>query len=206
MPDLSTLIAFSLAALILFVIPGPAVLYIVARSVSQGRAAGLVSVAGIHVGSLVHVAAATAGLSAILVRSATAFTVVKLAGAGYLIWLGVRALRSADRFVTDEPDVRSHRRVFTDGIIVNVLNPKTAIFFLAFVPQFVDPSSGSTVRQLLVLGALFVVLGALSDSMYAVAGARISRWVRTTPNAARRLSKVSAASYFGLGAWAALTE
>jgi threonine/homoserine/homoserine lactone efflux protein len=206
MPEVATLLAFSLAALVLFIIPGPAVLYIVARSVSQGRRAGLVSVAGIHVGSLVHIAAAVAGLSAILVRSAAAFTVIKLAGAAYLIWLGVRALRSSTGLVADDPELRSNRRVFTDGIVVNILNPKTAIFFLAFVPQFVNPNAGSSVRQLLILGALFVVIGAMSDGLYALAGARISRLIRSSPSANRRVARASGISYMGLGAWAAISR
>jgi len=206
MPDTSTLLTFSLAAIVLFIIPGPAVLYIVARSVAQGRTAGLVSVAGIHVGSLVHIAAAVAGLSAILVRSATAFTVVKLAGAAYLLWLGIRALRSSATLLSPHPDPRSHRRLFADGVIINVLNPKTAVFFLAFVPQFVDPSIGSSSQQLLILGALFIAIGTVSDAIYAVGGARISRWIRSSPAANRRVTMASGVSYLGLGAWAALSE
>lgn len=142
MPDMTTLFLFSGAALLLLLIPGPAVLYIVARSASQGTRAGLVSTVGIHAGTLVHVAAAVVGLSAILVASANAFTIVKLAGAAYLLYLGVAALRSArasSKNSTHDLADRPLGRLFIDGAVVNILNPKTAVFFLAFVPQFIDP-------------------------------------------------------------------
>jgi len=136
-----TLFVFALAALAILAVPGPAVLYIVTRSIHQGRGAGLASVLGIHVGTLVHLAAATVGLSAILVSSATAFTVVKLLGAVYLIVIGIRTLLGkADPGDTDpQRPPRRKRRDFAEGVVVNVLNPKTALFFLAFLPQFVDP-------------------------------------------------------------------
>ena len=127
--------------------PGPAVLYIVTRSIDQGRGAGLASVLGIHVGTLVHLAFATLGLSAILVSSATAFTVVKLLGALYLIVIGIRTLLGrADEADTDpQRPPRRRRRDFAEGVVVNVLNPKTALFFLAFLPQFVEPDTGAAV-------------------------------------------------------------
>jgi len=205
-PDLSNLVTFSLAAVVLFIIPGPSVLYIVARSVAQGRGAGFVSVAGIHAGSAIHVAAAVAGLSALLVSSSAAFAVVKWVGAAYLIYLGVRTLRGGSAIGAVEPgiDERPARRLFLDGLVVNLFNPKTAVFFLAFVPQFVDSKAGSSVQQLLVLGMLFISLGVISDSVYALAGARISRWVRSSNQARRRVSKGSGVTYFGLGLWAAL--
>jgi threonine/homoserine/homoserine lactone efflux protein len=170
MPELSALLAFCVAAIVLFVVPGPVVLYVVTRSVAQGRRAGLVSVAGVHLGSLVHIAAAVAGLSAVLARSATAFTIVKWAGAAYLVILGIRALAERTGQAGGAPVVRvvSLSTVFRQGFVVNLLNPKTAVFFLAFVPQFLDASANTT-TQLLVLGALFVVLGTLSDGLYAVA-------------------------------------
>lgn len=207
MPPPSALVTFSVAAIVLFVIPGPAVLYVVARSVAQGRRAGLVSVAGIHAGSAIHAAAAVAGLSALLVESATAFLVVKWAGVAYLAYLGVITLRAESTIGAPRRSVtyRTTRRLFVDGVIVNVLNPKTALFFLAFVPQFVEPNSGSTVRQLVVLGVLFIALGALSDSAYVLAGARVSHWVRSSEIASRRVAKGAGLSYLGLGAWAALT-
>ena len=165
------LAVFSLAALAILAVPGPAVLYIVTRSIHQGRGAGLASVLGIHVGTLVHVAAATLGLSAILVSSATAFTVVKALGALYLVVIGIRTLLGrADPAETDpQRPPRRRRRDFAEGVVVNVLNPKTALFFLAFLPQFVDPARGQASLQILLLGLTFILLGLVTDSMWALA-------------------------------------
>ena len=183
MIDPSTLAVFAAAALALAVVPGPAVLYIVARSVDQGRFAGLVSALGIGVGSLVHVTAATIGLSSLLASSATAFTVVKYAGAAYLILLGIHRLLTRQEVaeVAATPP-RALRKIFRDGVIVNVLNPKTALFFLAFLPQFVDPVQGAASLQILVLGLVFTIIALSSDSLWAVAAGtaggllRRSRW------------------------------
>ena len=205
LPDLSTIALFSAAALALLVVPGPAVLYIVTRSIDQGRAAGLVSMLGIHVGSLVHVAAAAFGLSALLVSSATAFSVVKYLGAGYLVWLGIRRLRSRDE--PERPDVRRRDdlgRIFRQGIVVNVLNPKTALFFFAFLPQFVRPDDGSVTVQVLLLGLLFIGLGLLSDGLYAVAAAKAASWLRTNRRWPRIERRVSGGILITLGATAAL--
>ena len=177
--DASTLAVFMLASLALAVVPGPAVLYIVARSVDQGRAAGLVSSFGIATGGLVHVLAATLGLSALLASSATAFTVVKYAGAAYLIVLGVRRL-----LTREEPEdeiaakPRARRRLFLDGVVVNVLNPKTALFFLAFLPQFVDPDAAAAPLQILELGLVFVAIALCSDSLWALAAGTLGAWLR----------------------------
>jgi threonine/homoserine/homoserine lactone efflux protein len=204
MPDGGTLIAFSVAAIILFVVPGPAVLYIVTRSIAQGRKAGMVSVLGIHAGSLVHIAAAVAGLSALLARSAVAYSVVRYVGAAYLIYLGIKAL--AERETAGEADAGRRvplRRVFVDGFVVNLLNPKTAAFFLAFVPQFLDSAEGTT-PQLLVLGALFVILGILSDSAYALAAGTIGGTLERHPAWHSTRRWVSGAIYLTLGAVAAV--
>src|SRR4051812_9439861 len=144
-PDASSMALFATAALALLLIPGPAVLYIVSRSVDQGRRAGLVSVLGIHTGSLVHVTAATLGLSALLVSSATAFQIVKYVGAAYLIVLGLRQIldRRRRRVAAVELPELPLRRIYLQGVIVNVLNPKTAVFFFAFLPQFVEPGHGA---------------------------------------------------------------
>ncbi|HEY6629313.1 MAG TPA: LysE family translocator [Acidimicrobiia bacterium] len=206
MPEPSTLLVFLGATLLLLVIPGPAVLYIVTRSVTQGRRAGLVSVLGIHLGSLVHVAAAVVGLSALIAASATAFAVVKFAGAGYLIYLGIMAFRSAGRPEgLARPEPMSMRRIFWQGAIVNILNPKTALFFLAFVPQFVDPALGNTTLQLIVLGGIFIVAGLISDGTYAmVAGAAGARFLDS--DAWRRgQGYVAGTIYTGLGLAAAFT-
>ena len=177
MPPLSTLPVFMAASLALLVIPGPAVLFIVARSSAQGRRAGLVSVLGVHTASLVHVLAAVAGLSAIVVASSVAFTAIKLVGGVYLIFLGVRSLRAAGR-VTDVPTpmVRANKRLYVEGFTVNLLNPKVALFFLAFLPQFVRTGHGPIWSQTLVLGVVYIALGLCSDTVYATLGARLGRW------------------------------
>lgn len=169
MPEISTLAAFCAATLALLVIPGPAVLYIVTRSVSQGRAAGVVSVLGVHTGSLVHIAAAALGLSALLAASATAFTIVKYVGVAYLLWLGVRKLMQREKGEQVlELRVQSKRRLFWEGFVVNVLNPKTALFFLTFLPLFTDPGVGPVGPQILLFGMLWLVLGMVSDGAYAM--------------------------------------
>jgi threonine/homoserine/homoserine lactone efflux protein len=176
MPSPEVFAAFAVASLALLVVPGPSVLYIVTRSMDQGRAAGLVSVLGIHTGSIVHVAAAAFGLSAILASSALSYGIVKYVGAAYLIWLGIRALCGASE---DRPNVngREHSlaRIYAQGVLVNVLNPKTALFFLAFLPQFVDVSRGSVPVQIVLLGVTFILLGFVSDGSYALVSARVSR-------------------------------
>jgi threonine/homoserine/homoserine lactone efflux protein len=205
-PESSTLVVFLGATLLLLVIPGPAVLYIVTRSVTQGRKAGLVSVLGIHLGTLVHIAAAIAGLSALIAASATAFTVVKLAGAGYLIYLGIMAFRSAGKAESHSGrEPMSTRRIFWQGAVVNILNPKTALFFLAFVPQFIEPSLGNPGLQLMVLGGVFIVAGLISDSTYAlVAGAAGARFLGTD-SWRRGQGYVAGTIYTGLGVVAAFT-
>jgi threonine/homoserine/homoserine lactone efflux protein len=178
-PDLATLAFFAAASLALAVVPGPAVLYIVAQSVDQGRLAGLVSALGICVGGLVHVVAATIGLSSLLASSATAFTIVKYAGAAYLILLGIRRLLTREQLEDEVARApRSRRRLFVDGVVVNVLNPKTALFFLAFLPQFVNPGEGTATLQILVLGLLFAVIALCSDSMWALAAGTLGSWLR----------------------------
>jgi threonine/homoserine/homoserine lactone efflux protein len=208
MPEASTLALFTLAAVTLLVIPGPSVLYIVTRSVDQGRAAGLASVGGIHVGTLVHVAAAALGLSALLVSSATAYNAVRWVGAAYLVWLGVRRLLARDEDVlpgaADRPLRLGLRRTFAQGIVVNVLNPKTALFFFAFLPQFVDPSRGSVPFQVIVFGVAFVLLGLLSDGAYAVLAATGAGWLRRRPGVARTSRLVSGGVLISLGVTTAL--
>jgi threonine/homoserine/homoserine lactone efflux protein len=174
MPDSSSLTLFVLAALALLLVPGPAVLYIVARSVDQGRKAGLASVIGVGFGSMVHVAAAAVGLSALLMRSAFAFQSVKYAGAVYLIYMGIRRLSGKDDITAESgAQQRSLRRVFIQGIVVNILNPKAALFFFAFLPQFVNVDGAPIGLQILFLGALFVTMGVITDGLYAFAAGTI---------------------------------
>ena len=181
--------------------------YIVTRSIHQGRGAGLASVLGIHVGTLVHLAAATAGLSAILVSSASAFTVVKLLGALYLIVIGIRTLLG--RGEAGASDVqrppRRRRRDFAEGVVVNVLNPKTALFFLAFLPQFVDPSQGRAWLQILALGLTFMALGLVTDSIWALAAGTAGETLRRSRRWALGQRYVSGSVFVGLGLVTALT-
>lgn len=202
MPDLATLAVFSAATLALLLVPGPAVLFIVTRSVAQGRSAGLVSVLGVHAGSLVHVAAAALGISALLAASATAFTVIKYVGVAYLVWLGLRKLlHRAQPAETVEVEEHSRRRMFWEGFVVNVLNPKTAIFFLAFLPQFTDPAAGPVAAQIAVLGVIWIVLGMASDGTYAMLSSALAGRIRGSARARRRLDVGSGVVYLGLAAW-----
>ena len=169
MPTWSTLALFVVAAGALLIIPGPSVPSIVARGSDQGRRAALISALGVGVGTLVPVAAATLGLSVLLVSSAAAFTAAKFAGAAYLVYLGVRTLLSGEEgHEAAAPSPRRLRRVFSQGVLVNLLNPKIALFFFAFLPQFVDPARGSVAGQTLLLGCILVVMGTISDGLYAL--------------------------------------
>lgn len=169
MPDASTFGFFLAAALALLVIPGPSVLYIVARSVEGGRVAGFVSVLGVQLGALVHVAFAAVGLSALLASSAAAFSAVKWVGAAYLVRLGLRRLLARDDGdVPSGVEGEAYSRILLQGVVVNALNPKTALFFLAFLPQFVYPSRGPVVSQVMLLGLAFVLLACLTDGAYAL--------------------------------------
>lgn len=204
MPPLSTLPVFCAAAVALLVIPGPAVLFIVARSSSQGLRAGVVSVLGVHAASIVHVVAAVAGLSAVVVASALAFTIVKVVGGLYLVWLGVRSIlaaRSMAAQASPTPPVRAPRRIFTEAFTVNLLNPKVAIFFLAFLPQFVDSDAGHVWSQTLVLGLVFIALGLCTDSAYALVGAHVgSRFQRRAAARMRGTRYAEGGILIGLGA------
>ncbi|HZP36551.1 MAG TPA: LysE family translocator [Methylomirabilota bacterium] len=207
LPEWSSLGLFAIAALVLLLTPGPAVLYIVTRSIDQGRRAGLVSVLGVHVGTLAHIFAAAAGLSALLAASATAFGVVKYLGAAYLIYIGLRRL--GDRSSLAAPEAggpRRLRRAFVDGVVVNVLNPKTALFFLAFLPQFVTEARGHVGEQIVVLGVVFVLLGAVTDSLYALTAGSAACWLRGRPRFLAGERWVTGGLYISLGLVAALSS
>ncbi|SCY90119.1 LysE family translocator [Rhizobium sp. NFACC06-2] len=204
-PSATNLSLFVSATLVLLLVPGPAVLYIFARSVEQGRSAGLVSILGIHTATLVHVVAAAVGLLALLASSALAFSVVKYAGAAYLIWLGLKKLLGS----SDIPDVegglpkRSSMRIFREGFIVNLLNPKTALFFLAFLPQFVEVDRGHMAMQIAFLGILYTVIGVLTDCTYALAAGTAGNWLKRSPAYLKAERWVSGFVYIGLGLTAA---
>lgn len=206
MLELSTLWPPFLASLALVVVPGPAVLYIITRSVNQGRTAGFASAAGIATGGLVHVAAATLGLSALLASSAVAFSAVKYLGAAYLIYLGIRTLVTrTDRVAATGPTSRTLRNLYSQGVVVQALNPKVALFFLAFLPQFVDPSRGSVVSQTLVLGAMFIAIGLCSDSLYALLAGTAGDWLKRQAAFASAQRYVAGGVFIGLGLATALS-
>ncbi len=207
MPELSTLVVFLFAALALLLVPGPAVLYIVARGIHQGRRAALVSAWAVGLGNFVHATAAAVGLSALLMSSALVFSVVKYLGAAYLIFLGIRTLVArGDGATLAVPPPRSLWQVFRQGLIVSVLNPKTALFFVAFLPQFVDPDRGSATGQVLLLGVLFVALGIGTDSGYAVVSGTLGGWLRRSAAFHRRQRRFSGGVYLALGATTALAD
>ena len=204
MPAFGTLELFVVAAFALIVIPGPAVFFIVAQGLSVGRRAALVGVLGVSAGALVHTVAAAIGVSALIASSATAFTAVKLAGAGYLIVLGIRRLRAPDRELAVETQREPLARIFRQGFVTNLLNPKAALFFLAFLPQFVDRQRGSVPLQLLVLGLVFTLIGVVSDGTWALVASSISSRLRGTRGYARGMRYASGTVFIGLGLVAAL--
>ena len=171
----AALLAFGAASVVLLLIPGPAVTYIVNRSVADGRSVALASVAGIELGNFVHVIAATVGLSAVLATSATAFTVVKWFGAAYLVGVGMKTLLTRPERLQAEAVRTSYRRAFTQGVVINIFNPKVALFFLSFLPQFIEHGHGPTWLQSLIFGSLFVLLGCLTDGSWAFARKRRPR-------------------------------
>ena len=201
----TSLLAFVAAALVVLLIPGPGVLYVVARSGAQGSRAGLASVLGLSLGALVHVAGAAAGLSALLLTSATAFTIVKLVGAAYLVYLGLCML--LDRSKAGKVEIGAplpYGRLVRDGVIVSVFNPKPAIFFLAFLPQFVDPASAHPQWQVLALGLLYVALAVVTDGAYALLAGSLGHVARGRILQGPWPRYVCGGVYIGLGLQAAL--
>ncbi len=189
MPEPATVLLFAAATVLLVVVPGPNLVYIVTRGASQGRRVGLASAMGVETGTLIHIAAAALGLSALLASSAAAFEVVRYGGAAYLLYLGVRTLRAKDAgepaAVASQPALG---RVYAEGVLVNVLNPKVALFFLAFLPQFVDPSAGGAAGQVLVLGAVFFPIALVLDLLYAQAASLLGARLGARPTLVRRTS------------------
>jgi threonine/homoserine/homoserine lactone efflux protein len=204
-PSLSTYAVFVVTCLALLAIPGPAVLYIVSRSIDQGRTAGLLSALGVTTGTLVHIAAAAIGLSSLVLASTVAFGVVRYAGAAYLVFLGVRRLvtRDADTLV-EERAPRSLRRLYTQGVIVNLLNPKTIVFIFAFLPQFVDVDAGHVGVQIVLLGLTLAGLGLMSDSLYAIVAGSIADRLRGSRAVARFERWFGGGILVGLGLAAAV--
>ena len=198
-----TLALFTAAALALVIVPGPNVLYITARSVSEGRRSGVVSALGVETGTLVHVTVAAAGLSYLVAQSAVAFAAVKYAGAAYLIYLGVRTLLTPAGPDTAAEPPRGLRRVYVEGLVVNVFNPKVILFFLALLPQFVDRAAGDVPAQVMLLGLVLFALGVITDMTYALGAGSLGVWLRGRPSFARRRRYVTGAVYLALGLTAA---
>jgi threonine/homoserine/homoserine lactone efflux protein len=205
MPSLSTYAVFLATGLALLVVPGPAVLYVVTRSIEMGRAGGIASVAGITTGTVVHISLAAAGLSSLILASTAAFDAVRYVGAAYLVFLGVRRLvtRGVEEVAREAPP-RTRRRAYRDGVVVNLTNPKTIVFIFAFVPQFVDPRAGHVWLQVLVLGLSFAALGFASDSLYALAAGSVAERLRDSPAIARFERWFGGGVLVGLGVAAAV--
>ncbi|WP_028923408.1 LysE family translocator [Pseudonocardia acaciae] len=206
MPSLTTLLLFVLAGSVLVAIPGPNHIYIVTRGLSQGRAAGLASAIGVETGTLVYIAAAAAGLAALIASSALAYDAVRYLGAAYLVYLGVRTLLRYQPLTLDTAGApQSLRRVFLEGMLVNLLNPKVALFFVAFLPQFLDPGRGPVAAQIIVLGLVMSIIGLSSDVLYALASGTLGGWIGRRPAFLRRQRYLTGGTYLALGVVAALT-
>lgn len=212
MPDLTQLALYFAAAFVLAVTPGPGIFYVAARTLAGGRAEGVTSSLGTGLGGMVHVVAGSLGVSAIVLASAELFTALKLIGAAYLVWLGLRTVRSARRDGSAGlnggftlPPI-GLRRAFREGVLVEALNPKTAAFFLAFVPQFVDPTDGHVAVQFMVLGFVSVAFNTLADIIVAFAAGRIQEGAAARPAVVRRLREASGAAMIALGIGLALAR
>ncbi|MFK7864673.1 MAG: LysE family translocator [Pseudohongiellaceae bacterium] len=208
MPPLENLIAFTLAALLMNLSPGPSNLYVMARTVSQGTSGGLAAVAGLAVGSLVHVAATVLGLAALLTYFPIAYTVIKIAGAFYLIYLGLNYFFSSADAALEDTTLKSvsTKKVFRESVIVEVTNPKTALFFLALLPQFVAPELGNVGLQLLVLGLIVTASAIPCDLIVTFFANRARAWLQTNPNAQIIQNRVSGSILTGLGVYILAAE
>lgn len=206
MTSSALLIAFVMASLVLAITPGPGVFYIVTRTLAQGRAVGLASVAGVALGNFGNAVAASLGLAALFAISSLAFTVVKYAGAAYLVWMGLKTLRTpAAAFTAQAFSAPRLGLIFRDGFVVALLNPKTTIFFAAFLPQFIDPS-GSHIGQSLILGAVFVAIAACTDTLYVLGAALVAPRLRNLKGAGSLGRWLSGGAFIGLGLLTAFTS
>lgn len=206
MPTLPTLLAFALASTLLVIVPGPNVLYIIARGIDQGRKAAIVSVLGVQAGMFVHMVAVILGLSAIIAKSDLLFNAIRYAGAAYLVWMGITTIRTRMAH-SDLPGVgtkTSYRKIFLRAMVVNLLNVKVILFVLAFLPQFVRPERGSSSGQIIVLGLVLMVVAVLSDMVYAVASGAIGQWLSRREDLARQRNRFTGTVYILLGAFAAI--
>jgi threonine/homoserine/homoserine lactone efflux protein len=202
MPGLTTLLLFALATFLLTVTPGPGVLYVTSRSLAQGRSAGFASMFGIESGEVVWLAAAASGVAALLAASVSALTVLRFAGAAYLIFVGVQRWRSAEVF--EAPSPTRLGRIFAQGFVTQILNPKVAVFFIAFLPQFLNPTM-PIAPQVALLGVVYVAVAIGVDTTYVLTSAAVARRFMQSRLAQRRMNRVSAATYVALGLAAAAT-
>lgn len=205
MNDLPNVLLFFAAAMVIALSPGPGMLYVASRTLAGGRGEGMASTLGTGIGGFAHVLAGAIGVSAVLAASATAFTVLKLLGGVYLIWLGIRTFRGA-ALAAPEAAATGAGRALREGIVVEITNPKTAAFFLAFLPQFVDPAVGSVAVQFMVLGAVSVGLNTAVDALVVLAAARIRHAVLAAPRVMRRVQQGSGAILVALGLSLLLTR
>lgn len=208
MPPLETLLVFTIAAFIMNLSPGPSNLYVMSRSVAQGSAAGAIAACGLAVGSLAHVAAAAFGLSAVFVYSPLAYTVLKLLGAGYLIYLGLNYLFNKSEAPMGSRRVakRTYPKILRESVLVEATNPKTALFFLAFLPQFVDIAAGPLAPQILLLGFIVTLTAIPCDLLVAYSSTKISRWLLERADARRIQEQISGTILIGLGFYVAFQE
>jgi threonine/homoserine/homoserine lactone efflux protein len=207
MVDGATLGLFAAAALVLVITPGPNTLYIITRSIQQGQRAGIISCFGIAAGTLVHITTAALGISALLVTSTTLFRLVQFAGAAFLCYLGMKTLLSPTQVVTDHQSAPQQplASVFTQAMTVNLLNPKTALFFIAFLPQFIDATRDDITLQIMILGGLLITLGGCSDLAYALIAGKLGEWLRSNCRFWRLQRWCAGLVYLGIGVAAALT-
>ncbi|MBX3502876.1 MAG: LysE family translocator [Alphaproteobacteria bacterium] len=205
MLDFASWLLFLGAALVIALSPGPGIFYVAARSLAGGRGEGLASVLGTSIGGLVHVLGGAVGVSALIMASAEAFTALKLAGAAYLVWLGIRTIREAGAPLPIDVETTGARRALRDGIIVEAFNPKTAAFFLAFIPQFIDPA-GIVSLQFVVLGSIPVLLNSAVDVVVVLMASRARATLGRRASIVRRLRQGSGAVICGLGAMLALAR
>lgn len=209
MPSAEILITFTAAALLMNISPGPSNLYVMARGIAQGTKGGVIAAIGLAVGSMIHVVAAVFGLSAIFTHSPTIYTIIKLAGAAYLIYLGVsywRSKPSNESKNIKQTKVKSLLSVFQESIVVEVTNPKTALFFIAFLPQFVVPESGAVSQQLLILGTIVTISALPCDILVAVSSSKVSNWLIKNERAQQIQERVSGSILFSMGAYIATDE
>ncbi|GGB43016.1 RhtB family transporter [Flexivirga endophytica] len=203
MPTSNTLITFMGAALAVLLVPGPSVAYVMSRSIAHGRAAGLVSMLGLETGAMLHMCAAAGGVAALVAASHPVYAALRYGGAAYLVFLGIREIRAAvGPEGASAEGVVTRGRLYRDGVLVDLLNPKSALFFLAFLPQFVEPVRGSMSGQVMVLGCCFVVLAVVCDTSYALIAGSFSRRLKASVRAQLLVNRATGCVFIALGVFA----